>query len=802
LPCLRINARGDRRYRLADLDAFIAQAARAGQPRWGDRALVRPRSSLRLIHDAERAAMATDAAGVDLDDIRRRLELAEALQRIVRDLSGKLELTVVLGDLIDHAMALFAADRGAVYELRPEGQMLAAVARNLSDRFLHFVRHFPTPSLPGEAMATRRTLFAVAYRDDPRGAGVRAAVIQEGFDTIAVAPLLAEDETLGVLALYHDAPHPWSEVDLETLEALAAQASLAIRNARDFARMATWAAQLQSIQQLSARLSRLATVEEIGHSIAAELRALIDYHNVRVYRVQGELLEPVAWRGHMGEYTAEEYEQLRLVRGQGITGWVAEHGVAQNLADAANDPRARTIPGTQDDLPESMLVAPMTFDDRVLGVIVLSKLGLHQFTDDDLRLLEIYASFAAQAVANADARETLNAYSDRLQHQLRGQRELLRVTESILRALDPATVVNEIADRLGALVSVDTLALYLLDLDDVTLRPLIARGANAELYMGRTLPVEGSLTGWVVRHGEAQLVADEMTDPRVRHFEELGPVPGALIATPLRGPEGIIGGLVLERLGEAATFSDDEFELIQLFAGHVAIAMRNAELHRAVEIRAQTDELTGLGNYRMFHEDLAKAVARGDSFGLLMIDLDDFKSYNDSLGHQAGDALLQGIATALQRAGREADRVYRYGGDEFALILPNTDADGAGAVAVAEKVRRQVRAVAGAGRRGGKRPTVTCSIGVATFPADGSDASAILLAADRACYVAKRGGRDRISTAREGLALAAEFALSSPTPVDRPTPVPGSAGVAAGTRPARRRARTRESAFPSGPRSG
>ena len=138
-------------------------------------------------------------------------------------------------------------------------------------------------------------------------------------------------------------------------------------------------------------------------AIATELRQLIDYHNVRVYRRRGQDLIPVAMQGQVGEYVDETPDQLRVTLGEGITGWVADNRVAQNLGDAAADPRANTIPGTEDDLDESMLLAPMLFDDQVLGVLVLSKLGLDQFSDDDLRLLVIYASFAAQAMANADA---------------------------------------------------------------------------------------------------------------------------------------------------------------------------------------------------------------------------------------------------------------------------------------------------------------------------------------------------------------------------------------------------------------
>ncbi len=124
---------------------------------------------------------------------------------------------------------------------------------------------------------------------------------------------------------------------------------------------------------------------------------------------------------------------------------MARHGLAQNVGDAAHDRRAKTIPGTEDDLDESLLLAPMLYEDETIGVIVLAKLGLEQFGADDLRLLEIYASIAAQAMANADATERLHDQSETLARQVHSQRELLRVTESILSTLDTQALLEEIA---------------------------------------------------------------------------------------------------------------------------------------------------------------------------------------------------------------------------------------------------------------------------------------------------------------------------------------------------------------------
>jgi diguanylate cyclase (GGDEF)-like protein len=445
--------------------------------------------------------------------------------------------------------------------------------------------------------------------------------------------------------------------------------------------------------------------------------------------------------------------------GQGITGWVAEHGVAQNLGNAAQDARSATIPGTDDDLDESLLVAPMNYDDAVIGVIVLAKLGLNKFSADDLRLLEIYASIAAQAMANADSTERLRAQSERLAQQVANQRELLRVTESILGTLDTQTLLHEIAERLAALLFFDNIGVDVYDQPAGLLRPIFARGTNAADYLGRTMTDQLGVSGYVVRSGEAELIQDELSDPRVAHFDA-GPQQGALIAAPLRSRDRVTGLLTVERLGEGARFTDEEFELVKLFAGHVAIALQNAETHRAVEIRAQTDALTGLKNHGALTDHIRLAVGRGDPFALLMLDLDQFKEFNDHSGHEAGNVLLSRLAGVLREACRESDEIFRYGGDEFAIMLPKTSTEGA--LEVARKVRAAVRQMGG-GRRGGGR--VSCSVGVAVYPDDAADAGAVLVAADRALYVAKRRGRDGIATAPEGLSLEGEF-LPPPTPVD------------------------------------
>ncbi|MBI3745316.1 MAG: GAF domain-containing protein [Chloroflexi bacterium] len=687
----------------------------------------------------------------------QRVHRAEALGRVAGDIGSRLDPDLVLARLVDHAMTMFGGDRAAVFLFDPDGSRRAVASRNLSSAYLAGLRPVTRTTLAGLAMAARRPLFAVDYRNDPRFVDSRAAVVQEGYDTICVAPLLDDAEGVGSLNVYHDRPHHWTDDELATMAALATQASVAIRTARTYAQLATWAAQLQSIQQLGTRLNRLSDVAAIGAAIATELNQLIDYHNVRVYRLVGDDLVPVAMRGQVGEYVDETPDQLRVKVGSGITGWVAAQRIAQNLPDAAADPRANTIPGTNEDLDESMLLAPMLFEDDVLGVLVLSKLGLHQFTDDDLRLLVIYASFAAQAMAHADATQLL-------ERQVQGQRHLLQITESILTTLDTSAVLESVAERLAELVGCDNVAVELVDPATGGLAPVMAKGADAAVFMEPWLPGESGIATWVVEHNEPVLLHDQFDDPRVLPIHG-GPVHGGLICLPLRGRMGAIGVLTLERVGEGRSFSEQEYELVKLFAAQVSIAVQNAETHGAIARQAETDDLTGLGNHRSFRNALQRAVAVGEPFSLMMVDLDRFKLVNDTFGHQAGNEFLQAIARSIVGASRDSDAVFRYGGDEFTVLLPRTDAAHVGPVA--DRLRQALAHTAGPAsgiKAHGVR--VDASAGVATYPADGATPDAILLAADRACFVAKRAGGGRVATASEGMALEGDFTLQVPTPID------------------------------------
>ncbi len=333
-------------------------------------------------HELLDAAAAAIETAVMTEQLERRADgqrrRGDALSRMTEQLNSQLELPSLMRTLLDETVGLFDADHAGIWRLA-DGRLTLAESYGPSNELLEQFGVIDEPLRDETDIGQGPIVFRDPPSDLP-SQELREAAARVGIETLATAPLVVEADLAGVIMIAHERAYDWTREDLDLLSSLSRQAGIALRNARNFGLMATWAAQLQSIQQLGTRLNRWGTVNEIGNAIALELRELIDYHNVRVYRVIDDVVEPVAWRGEIGEYTDEDRDQLRLKVGAGITGWVAQHGVAQYLSDAAHDPRAQTIPGTEEDLPESMLVAPMLYEDRVLGVIVLSKLGINQFT--------------------------------------------------------------------------------------------------------------------------------------------------------------------------------------------------------------------------------------------------------------------------------------------------------------------------------------------------------------------------------------------------------------------------------------
>jgi diguanylate cyclase (GGDEF)-like protein len=225
------------------------------------------------------------------------------------------------------------------------------------------------------------------------------------------------------------------------------------------------------------------------------------------------------------------------------------------------------------------------------------------------------------------------------------------------------------------------------------------------------------------------------------------------LAGPLRARVGAGSDIdyvgVISIVREGQDFNETERDLFAYLVGQAAVSIENANLHETVQHQAVTDELTGLFNVRHFQDTLDYEIERSRRFsspvGLAMLDIDDFKRVNDTYGHQQGDLVLVEVARCLRSLSRDIDEPARYGGEELAVILPQTDLSGA--ELLAERMRSTIAALEIKRLDGNGVLKVTASFGVASLPQSASDKESLIAAADAALYRAKRGGKNRVERA-------------------------------------------------------
>ena len=206
---------------------------------------------------------------------------------------------------------------------------------------------------------------------------------------------------------------------------------------------------------------------------------------------------------------------------------------------------------------------------------------------------------------------------------------------------------------------------------------------------------------------------------------------------PIKSKGALIGILAVGRKLHDSSYRSEDVDLIMTMAAEAGVVIENAQLYAAAKMRANTDELTRLFNHRYFHERLEEEIARGLRFGatfsLIFLDLDLFKRYNDIHGHLAGDEILKQIGQSIRGSLRAVDMAFRYGGDEFAVILPSASSEDA--YRVAERIHKSIEKAMSS-----RQALLTCSAGIASWPTDGVMREALIQCADLALYQAKQWG--------------------------------------------------------------
>jgi diguanylate cyclase (GGDEF)-like protein len=432
---------------------------------------------------------------------------------------------------------------------------------------------------------------------------------------------------------------------------------------------------------------------------------------------------------------------LGLSRGEGLSGWAAEHRQAVRVSDVSGD--SRYVTGLKE--CRSNLAVPLVVANEVAGVLNVESESLDAFTEAHEKLLTVLGSQAALAILASRARERLRQRIDQLNAVYRisqlasGQDDLDATLASILEVTEELIPDGHVA---------------LLLIDEAS-RSLVVRAARnyregVELLQ---IPLGEGVTGRCALSGEV-VVADDLAAEQ----NYIVGVEGARseIAIPLK-VEGRVIGVLNAESQTAHAYGEDRIRPLSVIAQQAAVVIRAAQLNEEARLLAVTDPLTGLHNRRYFvdklEEHLARAARYGEELALVFVDSDHLKLINDRHGHLSGDRSLQAVAQVMRDALRSSDELARIGGDEFAALLLDAGPDRA--LAVSERLQRFVRGLGLTSDQGDLIP-LTISIGVALFPSDGADAMSLLREADQALYRAKDRGRDRLALAGEKRAAGVE----------------------------------------------
>jgi len=378
---------------------------------------------------------------------------------------------------------------------------------------------------------------------------------------------------------------------------------------------------------------------------------------------------------------------------------------------------------------EIELFVPLISRDRLIGILVLGRRQSGRYSLEDFHLLEDVTHQVAVSMEKEYLRERLREREEELS-------VINRLSAIITSSLDIQRIYDSFIEELKKVVDVSWAAIVLIEQNDLYFLALSSEIGSA-WQVGERIPIKGTATEWVATNRKAIVESDLSQKSRFDTAKyHLKQGVRSIAYLPLIAKGKVIGSLVVAS-SQPNAYSQRHVMLLEQLASQIAMPVENSRLYAKVEERARTDELTGLLNRRSLDEMITSEIGRhsryGGVFSLIILDLDSFKAFNDNYGHLAGDKLLRQIGSVMKGAIRNADQAFRYGGDEFAILLPQTNIDAA--YEVAERVRKRV-----ASKVKTDHVPITASLGLANWPADGIGANEIIEAADITLYHAKRSG--------------------------------------------------------------
>jgi diguanylate cyclase (GGDEF)-like protein len=512
---------------------------------------------------------------------------------------------------------------------------------------------------------------------------------------------------------------------------IAQSAAIAIENARLYEQTRKRLAETTVLHKVAEIINATLDLNEVSERVVGELSETFGYRLVDICLVEEGGLRLQAQVGYDAE-TIIDFIPLE----RGVIGRVARTGEPAFITDVGQDP---DYISSYPDITSEICV-PIMSGKTLLGTLNVECDERRPLSNDDLQLLFTLSSHIGVAIENA-------RFYEEEQRRSAQRNTIAEVGRRAAAILEMDALLPQVVDLIAQNFGYYRVHIFQMERNSeyAVYKAGTGKAGLAIAEEGLRLKVgEEGLVGWVARHGEPLLVNDVSQDPRYYSHPEL-PDTRSELDVPVRVAGRIIGVLDVQST-ELNAFDESDVDTLQTLADQLAVAMENARLYQETERLAITDSLTGLHNLRYFYETLEKEIQRSEryhhSVSVIILDIDEFKAYNDLYGHLAGDDVLRELAQLMSKVTRQTDTLARYGGEEFTIILPETEIGGARFVA--ERLLEEVREHRFSMQDGQTTGRITISLGVATYPHHADDATALVDAADNALLQAKREGKDRV----------------------------------------------------------
>ena len=343
---------------------------------------------------------------------------------------------------------------------------------------------------------------------------------------------------------------------------------------------------------------------------------------------------------------------------------------------------------------------------------------------------------------------------DELKRQVERLSLFHEVGKALFSTLDLQKILQTVMEKISELLQPDTWSLLMVDEKAQELYFEIAIGHGAERLKDVRLKLGEGVAGWVAKHGESVLVEDVRSDirfsSRIDEFTQLNT--HSVLCVPIKGREQVLGVIELVNCLGKQSFSEEHIPTLKSLADYAAIALENARYVQRMHELTIMDDCTALYNARhlnfVLDAEIYRSTRYGYEFSLIFFDLDHFKQVNDVHGHLVGSKLLWMVGDLIKSNLRLIDYAFRYGGDEFVVILPQTSKENA--LIVLRRLKDLLNSKVFFWEEN-LNIKVTASFGIAAFPTDGRTHREILRMADEAMYLVKKTTRDDIALAGEGI---------------------------------------------------